>query len=29
MGTGIVSIALSLDGEETLSRVVLAIAAAI
>ena len=29
MGTGIVSIALSLDGQETLSRVILAIAAAI
>ena len=29
MGTAIVSIALSLDGHETLSRVVLAIAAAI
>jgi tellurite resistance protein TehA-like permease len=29
MGTGIVSVALSLDGEETLSRVILAIAAAI
>jgi hypothetical protein len=27
MGTGIVSIALSLDGQETLSRVILAIAA--
>jgi hypothetical protein len=29
MGTGIVSIALSMDGEETLSRVILAIAALI
>jgi tellurite resistance protein TehA-like permease len=29
MGTGIISVALSLDGQETLSRVILAIAAAI